>query len=144
MLRPSPIKSLFIQTTADQGHEFTYSPLPHAIGEGRSFRGLVSQQSAWFKAAAEVSELSFLKFDAPNVMIDAVKKSEDGSRVIVRLHEFSGQSCQVSLRSDYEILDWQEVNLMEKPEGPVTEGPIEFTIKPYEIRTFSLNVTKKA
>jgi len=150
VLRLSLIKSaVHPDYMADQGpHEFTYSLLPHAADwyEGRTV------QEAWylnnplaFKAGqAEVSELSFLNFDAPNVMIDAVKKSEDGSRVIVRLHEFSGQSCQVSLRSDYEILDWQEVNLMEKPEGPVTEGPIEFTIKPYEIRTFSLNVTKKA
>ena len=134
---------------ADQGrHEFTYSLLPHAADwyEGRTV------QEAWhlnnpltFSAGKpEANELSFLKVDAPNVMIDAVKKSEDGNRVVVRLHEFSGQTCQANLTSDYEIVDWQEVNLMEKPEGPVNQEPIEFTLNPYEIKTFSLNITKDA
>ena len=90
VLRLSLIKSaVHPDYMADQGrHEFTYSLLPHAADwyEGRTV------QEAWhlnnpltFSAGKpEANELSFLKVDAPNVMIDAVKKSEDGNRVVAR------------------------------------------------------------
>lgn len=147
VMRLSLLKSaVYPDYAADLGHhEFTYSLLPHAGDwwEGRTV------QEAWYlnnpltfsqgKAAAD--ELSFLSLNQPNVMIDAVKKSEDGTRIIARVHEFTGQTTAVTLTSDFAITDWQEVNLMEQPLGTMNDGPIEFTLKPYEIKTFSIAIS---
>ena len=144
VMRLSLIKSaIHPDYLADQGtHEFTYSLLPH---EGDWVDGGTVQE-AWQlnnpllyrKGQAEANELSFFSLNKSNVMIDAVKKSEDGNEIIVRIHEFAGQTSQVKLNSAFSFTSWQEVDLLECPCGDVMEGSIEFTIKPYEITTFSI------
>jgi alpha-mannosidase len=42
-------------------------------------------------------QCSFLKVDAPNVRVTALKRSEDGDGVMVRLVEMEGRDCTVRL-----------------------------------------------
>ncbi|NGZ78020.1 alpha-mannosidase [Saccharibacillus alkalitolerans] len=77
----------------------------------------------------------------PTAMISAVKRSEDGGFVIVRVHDFSGSRQRLLLESDLHISSWQECDLMERPEGERGEGSaISFTLEPYEIRTFAVEL----
>ncbi|WP_077328615.1 alpha-mannosidase [Virgibacillus siamensis] len=132
----------------DQGkHEFTYSLLPH---EGDWVQGktvqhawdLNSKPSSW-RGKLIYSELSLFRLSADHVITDAVKKSEDGNQVILRVHEYAGQRGSVTIDSDLTILSWQECDLMERPVGDLTDGPaIQFDISPYEIRTFLVNVSQ--
>ena len=74
-------------------------------------------------------------------MIDAVKKAEDENKIIVRLHEFMGKRGKVELTSDARIKAWQECNLMEEAIDEKQESAkLRFDIKPYEIKTYIVEI----
>ncbi len=130
----------------DQGeHWFTYSLLPHK-GDWRE-AGTV--QEAWSLnnpftySDGNSDRTSLFSVNSENVWVDAVKKAEDADEMIVRLHEFTGARGRVELFSDYNIHSWRECDLMERNVDPDNhEGPVQFEIKPYEIKTFRLSFTK--
>ncbi|MNZ45298.1 Mannosylglycerate hydrolase [compost metagenome] len=131
---------------ADQGeHSFTYSILPH---NGDWLQGDTVRQ-AWSinnplrstMGQAEVETKSMIRLSTNTVMVSALKKSEDGQKLVVRVHDYSGSRQQIDMTSDLNIISWQECNLMERPEGEVhTEPVITFVLEPYEIRTFEIEV----
>lgn len=131
---------------ADQGeHSFTYSILPHT---GDWLQGDTVRQ-AWSinnplrstMGQAEVETKSMIRLSTNTVMVSALKKSEDGQKLVVRVHDYSGSRQQIDMTSDLKIISWQECNLMERPEGEVhTEPVITFVLEPYEIRTFEIEV----
>jgi alpha-mannosidase len=130
---------------ADIGHhEFVYSLYPH---EGDWHAGGTVQE-AWrlnnplsVCAGAPVKDaFSLLRLSADNVMVDAVKKAEDGDALIVRLHEFAGVRSMVELSSDLKLASIQECNLMEQPMGEAFPADQSFELKPYEIKTFIVHI----
>ena len=60
-------------------------------------------QAAWIPADSEGKETaagrSFLAIDSPNVIVQAVKRAEDGNGLIVRLRETAGRNAVARLRS---------------------------------------------
>lgn len=127
----------------DQGrHTFTYALYPHV---GDFVEGGVVQE-AWelnnplrsVPGQLEGEPLFFI--EGKHVLIDAIKRSEDGSHVVLRLHEYAGSRIQVRIESAYPIESWQECNLMEEPQEAWREDDLAFQIKPYEIRTFRINM----
>jgi alpha-mannosidase len=142
VMRLSLIKSaIYPDPTADQGeHQFTYSLLPH-IGDWREGETV---REAWFlnhplraeKGCLSNHVGSFLTISCSHVHVDAIKKAENEEAVIIRLHEFEGRRGEVCITSDWNIQNWQEVDLMEQPITEKTEADhISLQIKPYEIRT---------
>jgi alpha-mannosidase len=133
---------------ADQGnHEFTYSLLPH---QGDWVAGRTAQE-AWslnqpltlVSGKATFSGQSLIKLDAENIAVDTVKKAEDSDKIIVRMHEFTGERRTVRLTSDFTLVSWTETDLMERPIGAAQlSSVLEFDIKPYEIKTFELHIEK--
>ncbi|NBD25462.1 alpha-mannosidase [Paenibacillus glycinis] len=121
VMRLSLIKSaIHPDPNADIGeHEFTYALLPHA---GDWYAGNTAQE-AWalnnpltsVAGAPAGGTLSMFALSAPNVMVDAVKKSEDGERIVLRVHEFAGMRANAELRSDLRIRSVRECDLMERP-----------------------------
>lgn len=81
---------------------------------------------------------SFAGVDAPNVIIETVKKAEDGDATLVRLYEYGGRRGSVTLRFGPPVRSAWECNLMERDAVPVEirENSIESFVKPYEIRSF--------
>ena len=76
-------------------------------------------------------------------MIDVVKKAEDEDKLVVRLHEFTGARNKVTLSTALSAASWQECNLLEEPMGDkMTGDSLEFFIKPYEIKTFLVELKK--
>lgn len=132
----------------DQGiHNFTYSLLPH---EGDWVEGSTVRQ-AWdlnsplshLKGKAADEAKSLIQLSADHVMIDAVKKAEDEDRLVLRLHEFTGKRGKVEAGGDWPIESWQECDLMERPVEELHEGEtLSFAIKPYEIKTFLIDMKK--
>ncbi len=133
----------------DQGeHTFTYSLLPHQGDwvEGSTVQEALdlNQPLSFFQGKVMDEGLSLFKISADYVMVDAVKKAEDSHQVILRLHEFTGQRGVVEIDSDVHISSWQETDLMERPIGPVeAAGKLTFPIKPYEIKTFLVDLKMK-
>ncbi|WP_085524796.1 alpha-mannosidase [Tuberibacillus sp. Marseille-P3662] len=131
----------------DQGtHTFTYALLPH---QGDWYEGQTVQH-AWalncpltYQAGGS-DHLSMFAVNRDHVMIDAVKKAEDTDQVIVRLHEFAGARSTVAMTSDLNIMSWQECDLLERAieTDKRIDQPFEFDIKPYEIKTFIVELSK--
>ena len=78
--------------------------------------------------------------DQPNVVIETVKRAEDGDGMIVRLYESDNARTKAVLTVDGEILSAEECNLLEEKEGDMTHAgsQMPFVIKPYEIKTYRI------
>ncbi|OXM13341.1 alpha-mannosidase [Paenibacillus herberti] len=130
---------------ADIGeHEFVYALLPHG---GEWYTGGTVQE-AWslnnpltYCQGAPVREgFSLFRLSVPNVMVDSIKKAEDGDYLVLRVHEFAGIRSSVELSSDLEIGSLQECNLMEQPLGVFLSPDASFELKPYEVKTFMIQL----
>lgn len=131
-------------------HEFTYSLYPHA--EDWKSAGTVSMayslncpMYAKMENAHDgnmPSEFSMAKVDKENVIVEVVKKAEDSSHIIVRLYECFNRRANVNLTFFKNLLEVTECDLMENDieDLPVNGNTFEFTIKPFEIKTFKLKV----
>ncbi|MBQ6118371.1 MAG: alpha-mannosidase, partial [Clostridia bacterium] len=129
---------------------FTYSLYPHA-GAWRdadtvseAFRlNLPLEGYCVTDGNGEGGEKAFLSVSAPNVIVDAVKRAQDGDGVILRMYEAEGRRGDVTVILPEEVKHVTENNLMEEAiAGAIThEGSaFTFTIKPFEVRTFRIEM----
>lgn len=131
-------------------HEFTVSLMPHEGGYKDS--GTISRAYLLnnpFRAVVKESEpgsmpeeMSFVKSDSDNVIVEAVKKAEDGDDIIVRVYEAYNRRCDVCLTFANEIEQAWECDMLENNIcDAVTEDNMVFlTIKPYEIKTLRIKL----
>lgn len=139
--------STYPDHSQDQGHHtFTYALLPH---QGSWIEGLTVQEAwdlnqplSFLDGKSIKKSLSLLSLSADYVIVDAVKKAEDGDKVVLRLHEYTGKRGIIEVKSGLHIENWQECDLMERPIGDMVNGNnVQFEIKPYEIKTFLVDFT---
>ncbi|MCL2378578.1 MAG: alpha-mannosidase [Defluviitaleaceae bacterium] len=166
ILRLTLIKSpINPDETADKGtHEFSYALYPHL---GNLVGSYVQTRAAEFNSPTEYYEIrggeggyfvefSLLKVEAQtpqlmdedpslHVIVDTVKKSEDGKGLILRVHESNNRALNdavIQLDSCVRFTEVIETNLMEEPlpeqDMKVDGQNIIFNIKPFEIKTFKL------
>jgi alpha-mannosidase len=88
------------------------------------------------------AEHGFVGLKDDGVVLTAVKRSEDGDGLIVRMFDWSGKASQAQLTLPEAPTSAIEVNLMEKPDASLHSKPITlrgleatFSIAPYEIKT---------
>ena len=138
--------------TADQEeHRFVYSILPHreswqqanTVQEAYKLNVpvyTVRNSSKKSAAAPAKSGDSLLSLSASHVIAETVKKSEDGKSVIVRLYEFENRGDTVELAWRSCLKRVYECDLMENRIGEIKNDgeKFQFSIKPYEIKTFEL------
>ncbi|MBD3177908.1 MAG: alpha-mannosidase [Armatimonadia bacterium] len=134
---------------ADRGeHEFTYSLYPHG---GDHIEGQVHREAAQLNVPLRLAEMtkggedlglrgSVFAVDEPNVVIDAIKRAEDGPGMIVRLHETSGARTQAKVSVAIPFESAALVNLMEEDPVPlaVVDGTVSVPFGPHEIQTLRL------
>lgn len=151
IMRLTLIKSgTYPNPDADLGyHEFTYSIYPH--------------KGSWKEANTQIfaynlnvpmysliedphkgvisNEMSLLKVDVDNCIVEVVKKAEDGNGVIIRLFEYKNMRGKVNITFGRNIESAHECDLMESTIGTCekTSNNISFEIMPYEIKTFLIN-----
>ena len=133
-------------TTDQEEHWFTYSLLPH-LGD---YNAAEVQQSAYclnvpvygVRAEAPSGKLEaaqLFSVNVPNVVVETVKRAEDGSGTIIRMYE--DHNCRTNA-----VITWNkafaravECDLMENEIGEAMAGnTIAFQIKPFEIKTFKI------
>lgn len=126
---------------ADIGHHsFTYSLLPHRgdfiVGQTVEEAWQLNNPLTVLKGAGKI-ESEFVITSDQCVIIDAIKVAEDGSGIVVRLHEHTGDTRQVQLQPNFPYTSWTECNLMEDSQGfkPQTNQTVSFELSPYEIKT---------
>jgi len=153
--------------TADQGtHEFTYALYPHY---GNLVSSYVQTRAAEFNSpvlgyeipkssGSNFSEVSLLRVDtltpqqsdegpSLHVIVDTVKKAEDGKALILRVYESNNRALSdavIQMDSCVRFTEAVETNLMEEPleeQSVRVDGQsIVFDIRPFEIKTFRLSL----
>jgi len=138
---------------ADKGtHSFSYSILPHAgswdmetVAEAYQLNDppivFLNEAPGNSRLSEAKSPLACLvSVDNDNVVIETVKRSEDGSSIVVRLYECRRSRGRVTLKAGFPVTGAWRTDLLEKGIEQLKAGPdeVEFEIKPYEIMTIKL------
>ena len=127
--------------TDQEEHDFTYAIYPHA--EGWRQAGTVAeayklnQPLLTEKNTKEGETYSFASVAAPNVILETVKKAEDGQGTILRLYESENAYTKTKLTVNGTYAKAYGCNLLEENETELkVEGnEISVELKPYEVIT---------
>jgi alpha-mannosidase len=142
---------------ADQGpHDFTYSLYPHAGGwreAGTQRRGyelnypLMPYVMNAHEGTLPASH-SLVTIEPTNVILTAVKKTEDDNSLIFRFFEFEGKDTSVRLTPPEAAVSATVTNLMEKEEHPLTLASggreISTSIGHYEVKSVKVKFSNVA
>ena len=127
---------VFPDPKADRGtHEITYAFCPigkdnaHAVEEAyRLGYPLLLGEYASFESMAWVTN--------PNVILETIKRSEDGNALVLRLYESLGRETTTALETRAVFERAQACDLLEQPGGPIDLSAL--SLRPYEIKTIRL------
>ena len=84
---------------------------------------------------------AWLATDDPALVIDTVKRAEDGDALVVRLYEAYGGRGTARLRVGVPFDGARRANLLEDPLGPLEldDGAVVLPYRPFEIVTVLLD-----
>ena len=87
-------------------------------------------------------KFSFAKIDGEGVVIDTVKKAEDGSGIIVRLYEATNSRGKHTLTFGTAISEVYVCDLLEREEYSlgVERNSVSLDVKPFEIVTLKVKI----
>ena len=126
-------------------HHFAYSLYPHGgdwkkaltVRRGYEFNTKLKAVPVSQHIGASPVEKSFAGVNTENVVLTAVKKTEDGSALLFRFYEWAGKTSEVQLTVPAGATSATLTNLMEQPEGSplavTRDSKITVSIHPYEI-----------
>ena len=139
---------------ADFGeHQFKYSLYPH-IGnwneETQREAYLLNNPIIVYRSSVDSGQPSGIRLpslvacDSPNVIIETIKRAEDGDGIIVRLYESQRKRGQVQVRFGVELESAWVTNLLEENESAlrVDQASIILNLKPYQIVTLRIKEKK--
>ncbi|HWQ03290.1 MAG TPA: glycoside hydrolase family 38 C-terminal domain-containing protein, partial [Candidatus Nitrosotenuis sp.] len=139
---------------ADMGrHEFTYSLFPHAgnwkdastVRRGYELNYPLLAVATTSHIGSLPTSKSYFEIADENVVLTALKQTEDGASWLVRFYEFAGRETPVRLRlPDGAARAW-ETNLMEQDERAlsVNNQSVIVATKPYEIKSVRIEFAAK-
>jgi alpha-mannosidase len=138
---------------ADEGHhEFTYSLYPHGgtwrektVRRGYELNYKLLAVPSQKHQGTLSSEHSFVRVEPDNVVLTAIKKSEDDDFIVLRFYEWAGKEADVKLQLPPGAQSASETDLMEKPIADLTVHNDAVTVhtKPYEIKTLKVRFTPR-
>lgn len=132
-------------------HQFKYSLYPHAGSWNED-----TQKEAYLlndpivvhkpniegqRSEKQISNLqSLVSVSKPNVIIETIKRAEDGDGIIIRLYESQRKRGQVQVRMGFAVASAWETNLLEENESElsVENDSIHLNLRPYQIMTIRL------
>jgi alpha-mannosidase len=141
---------------ADQGeHRFAYTLWPHAGGWEESTLAaayalndplIVFQPSAPALSSRIAPKdsprrvQSFVECDSPNIVIETIKRAEDGRGIIVRLYESQRRRGPVKLTAGFPLQQVWRTNLLEEDRAALSPDghSVELFVRPYQIITLRL------
>ena len=139
---------------ADFGeHQFKYSLYPHVGSwneETQREAYLLNDPICVYRSNVERHTSSnthlpsLVTVDKPNVIIETVKRAEDGEGIIVRLYESQRKRGQVQVKMGFAVESAWETNLLEENESAlsVENDSIQLNLKPYQIMTIRIKEQK--
>ena len=143
--------AVYPDVTADEGeHKFIYSLYPH-IGDWTEAN--VVEEAFWLNSplvsittsgqGSNTSRFSLITSEGLPLAVGAVKVSEDGSGLIVRLYEHRGARGTAILSCGLSPSSVQRVNLLEEPDTEsaqpkLDDGKIVLSVRPFEVISLRL------
>lgn len=136
-------------------HEFTYSLYPH---QGNHVQAEIYRRGNELNIPLRVVALpsvgdkqdgnlpfskSFLQPDHTHVMVESIKKAEEGDEIIVRLYETSGTHAQTVIHLGFDTAEAWKADLMENIISPLPmtdPSQISLSFTPFEIITLRLKL----
>lgn len=125
-------------------HHMLYSLYPH----GGSWQSAHTVREAYFvnqpvyavKGGNPGKVVSFASVDSDNVVLETVKRAENGDGTILRLYECENSRTTVKIKVPKEVKKAFVTNLLEEVEEEltVTDSCVELKIMPYEVVTVLL------
>ncbi len=88
-------------------------------------------------------EQSFLRLEPCNLIMTAMKKTEDGNQVALRLYEAEGSQTDARIHLSRPIRNAWRTSLIEENQGQLTpnhDGSLSLKVQPWEIVTLKLEV----
>ena len=136
---------------ADQGEQhFAYSLLPHSdgwnevtIAQAYALNDplIVTGGDKFTQPGGKSGQLeSLLWVDQPSIVIETVKRAEDGDGIIVRLYESQRRRGPVTIHAGFPLAAAWRTNLLEENESQidVQEQSLRLHVRPFEIMTLRL------
>lgn len=141
---------------ADEGwHEFHYALSPHAGGwqegkavrKGYEFNTPIIPLLATQHRGSLPSAFSFVQIDNPDLVLTAMKKSEDDQDIVLRVYEASGRTSRGKLSLWQPFIGVSETNLIEWNPTSISTGvkksqTLTLDWKPTEIKTLKFSIGK--
>ncbi len=129
---------------------FTYSLYPHAGSwrEGRTHEQALDLNDPVDAVFVDSHpgelppEHSFVQIQARTSALEAFKQAEEGAWLILRIAERQGAQDNVRVAFAQHLDTVHECNLLEREDTPIVHDgqQFEFTIRPFEIRTFKVRM----
>ncbi len=143
---------------ADLGeHKFKYSLFPHTgswdertIAEAYALNDPLIVWTADGRRKTEEAvprppssvpdQSSFVQVNRPNLIVETIKRAQDGDGIIVRLYESQRKRGPFTLTTNFPIAAAWRTNILEanQTEIPAEDQKLHSTIKPYQILTLRL------
>jgi alpha-mannosidase len=133
---------------ADQGeHLMTYSLLPHTgdwrgsvVSEAYDLNDpLILRRVKGGMSGAGLAG-SLVSVSAPNIVIETIKRAEDGDGLIVRLYENQRSRGRITVKAGFALAAAYHCNLLEVNEQAlqVQGDAVQMDVRPYQIITLRL------
>ncbi len=125
-------------------HRFTYALLPHTDSwqQGNTvYEGYQLNQPAWVvKGQTVKKEYSLLQVKAKNIIVETVKKAENGKGYIVRMYECENAQTNTIFTWNKAVHQAFECNGLEKNLQPieVQNNQLKLFFRPFEIKTIRI------
>ncbi len=127
----------FPDRTADRGtHQFTYAFRPFAAGDLTPVIRDGYRLNNPLHTSRGVHFASLISASEPGVVVETVKRAEDGDGVVVRLYESLGRATTASVTTRIPHREAHETDLLERPLASADLAELTFT--PFEIKTLLL------
>jgi alpha-mannosidase len=136
---------------ADQGHHrFAYSLYAHGgdwkealtVERGYEFNYKLEAFQVQPHTGAMGLEHSYVSVDAPDLVLTAMKKTEDGDGLLLRFYEWAGSNGEAEIAVPEGATAARIANLMEEasdPELPLHRGRVKVPYHPFEIISLRLS-----
>jgi mannosylglycerate hydrolase len=89
---------------------------------------------------------SFLQCDSPQIVLSVIKPAEEGEYIVVRLYNPTGEVCEASVKTLWEIAEVWEVRLDETEVArvkPMASNEFKTVFRGWEIKTFKISFKEK-
>jgi alpha-mannosidase len=131
-------------------HEFTYALYPHignhitgnVIQAGYELNVPLRMVAGTPNSDVIMPDAAFAQVDAKNVIIETVKKAEEGDDIILRLYEATGATTSTTLTLSLPLEAVWKTNLLEELEEKlaIRQNTVELVLQPFEILTLCVQV----